>query len=128
MASDVEVRQFVTARVATQSVEPPAANVTVPVASAGNPVAESVSALPNPTLAGAADSVNVTLAFVMVIEVVAVWGAKLESPEYDAVTASVPIGALVAGQLSVGSVAVQSVVLPVVKTTVPVVLDGSVAA
>ena len=52
--------------------------------------------------------------------------AKFESPEYVAVTVSEPTGALVAVQLLAGSVAVQSVVLPVVKVTVPVALVGSV--
>ena len=42
-------------------------------------------------------------------------------------TVSVPTGALVAVQLSAGSVAVHSVVPPTLKVTVPVALEGNVA-
>ena len=41
-----------------QSVDPPDVKVTVPVASPGRPVTESVSAVPYGTLEGAADSVK----------------------------------------------------------------------
>ena len=81
MASDVEVRQLTTGNVATHSVVPPDAKVTVPVAPVGSPDSESVSAVPKPTLAGEADSVKVTLALVIVTVEVVVCGAKFESPE-----------------------------------------------
>lgn len=59
--SDVDVEQLVAGSVATHSVEPPDLNVTVPVAPPGKPDTDSVSLVPNGTLAGAADSVIVVL-------------------------------------------------------------------
>ena len=46
------------------------------------------------------------------------------SPEYAAVTVSVPTGALLAVQLNDGNVAVHSVVPPMLKVTVPVAVEG----
>jgi hypothetical protein len=125
--SDVAVWQLVAGIVATQSVEPPELKVTVPVAPTGSPESDSVSCEPKTIDDGAAASVNVGVALVMVSVVVVVCGKKFESPEYVAVTVSVPTGALVAVQLSVGSVAVQRVVPPMLKVTDPVALEGSAA-
>lgn len=61
-ASDVDVEQLAAGSVATQSVDPPDVKVTVPVAPPGSPDTERVSAVPNGTLDGAADSVIVVLA------------------------------------------------------------------
>jgi hypothetical protein len=55
------VEQLVAGSVATQRVEPPEVNVTVPVAPPGKPDTDSVSLVPNGTLDGAADSVIVVL-------------------------------------------------------------------
>jgi hypothetical protein len=121
------VWQLVNGMVATQSVEPPELNVTVPVAPAGSPESDSVSCEPYTMDDGAAASVKVGVALVMVRVVVVTCDAKFESPEYVAVTVSVPTGAVVAVQLSVGSVAVQRGVPPMLNVTVPVALDGSAA-
>ena len=56
-ASVVAVWQLVAVSVATQSVVAPDVNVTVPVASPGSPLTDSVSCDPNGMLAGAADFV-----------------------------------------------------------------------
>lgn len=125
--SDVAVWQLVAEMIATQSVEPPELNVTVPVAPTGSPESDSVSCEPYTMDDGAAASVKVGVALVMVSVVVVVCDVKFESPEYVAVTVSVPTGAFVAVQLSVGSVAVQSVVPPMLKVTDPVALEGSAA-
>ena len=58
------VWQLVADRDATHSVVLPEVNVTVPVAPAGNPSAETVSVDPYTMLAGAADSLSVTVALV----------------------------------------------------------------
>ena len=65
-ASVDDVSQLVAGSVATQSVDPPDVKVTVPVAFAGRPVTDSVSAVPYAMLAGAADSVKVGSALVTV--------------------------------------------------------------
>src|ERR1700676_3679711 len=106
--------------VATHSVEPPDAKVTVPVAPAGSPESDSVSCEPYTIDAGAAASVKVGVALMIVSVVVVLCGANVGSPEYVAVTVSVPTGALVAVQLNAGNAAVQSVVPPTLKVTVPV--------
>lgn len=121
------VWQFVAGSVVTHNVDPPEAKVTVPVAPAGRPEAESVSCAPKTIVAGAADSVKDGVALVIVSGVVVVWGAKFRSPEYVAVTVSEPTGAVVALQLSAGSVAVHIVVPPMLKVTVPVAEAGSAA-
>ena len=61
-----DVWQLVAGSVAVHSVDPPEANVTVPVAVPGSPATDSVSCAPYAMLAGAADSVNVELAFTTV--------------------------------------------------------------
>jgi len=60
------VAQLVAGSNAVQRVDPPELNVTVPVAPTGTPDTESVSLVPYGTLAGAADSVMVVLATVIV--------------------------------------------------------------
>jgi len=126
-ASVDAVWQLVAGMSATQSVAPPDAKVTVPVAPAGSPESDSVSCEPYTMDDGAAASVKVGVALVIVSVVVVTCDAKFESPEYVAVTVSVPTGAVLAVQLSVGSVALQSVVPPMLNVTVPVALDGSAA-
>jgi hypothetical protein len=125
--SDVAVWQLVAGIVATHSVEPPELNVTVPVAPAVRPESDSVSCEPYTIDDGAAASVNVGVAFVIVSVVVVTCDANVELPEYVAVTVSAPTGAVVAVQLNVGNVAVQSVVPPILNVTVPVALEGSAA-
>ena len=56
--SVVDVWQLSAGRSAVHSVDPPEVKVTLPVASPGRPASDSVSAVPNGTLAGAADSVK----------------------------------------------------------------------
>ena len=119
IGSDVEVRQFVTESVAIQSVAPPAAKVDRARGVGRQAACRQRVRRTELDARRAADSAKPALAFVMVTEVVAVCGAKLVSPEYDAVTASVPVGAVAAVQASAGSTALHSVVAPVVKTTVP---------
>jgi hypothetical protein len=121
------VRQLAVGIVTTHNVEPPELNVTVPVAPAGRPESDNVSCEPYTIDDGAAASVKVGVALVIVSVVVVTCDAKFESPEYVAVTVSVPTGAVVAVQLSVGNVAVQSVVPPMLKVTEPVALEGSAA-
>ena len=123
----LEVRQLDAGIVATQSVTPPELNVTVPVAPTGRPESDSVSCEPKTIDDGAAASVKVGVALVMMSVVVVVCGRKFASPEYAAVTVSEPTGAVAAVQLSAGSVAVQSVVPPMLKVTEPVALEGSAA-
>ena len=65
-ASVDDVSQLVAGSVATQRVDPPEVNVTVPVASPGSPLSDSVSAVPYGTLDGAADSLKVGFAVVTV--------------------------------------------------------------
>jgi hypothetical protein len=65
-ASVVDVAQLEGGSVATQSVDPPDAKVTVPAIPAGSPETETVSAVPYGMLAGAADSVIEVLALVTV--------------------------------------------------------------
>jgi hypothetical protein len=85
--SDVEVEQPVDGSAATQRVDPPEVNVTVPVAPPGSPDTDSVSLVPYGTLAGAADSVIAVLESVTVKAApVAVVPLKLALPEYVAVT------------------------------------------
>ena len=80
-ASVVAVWQLSTGIVAVHSVDPPDANVTVPVASPGRPENDSVSCDPWTIDAGAAASVIEGVALLIVNVVVVVWGAKFESPE-----------------------------------------------
>jgi hypothetical protein len=54
--SVVDVAQLIAGRVATHSVDAPDVKVTVPVAPAGSPETETVSAVPYGMLAGAAAS------------------------------------------------------------------------
>lgn len=125
--SVVAVRQLVAGSVAMQSVEPPDVKVTVPVAAPGRPETARVSCEPYTIEPGVADSVNDGVALMIVSGVVVVCGAKVESPEYDAVTVFAPTGAVLVPQLIAGSVVVHRVVPPMEKVTVPVALDGSAA-
>lgn len=64
--SVVRVAQLNAGNVATQSVDPPVVNVTVPVAPTGKPATDTVSAVPYGMLAGAADSLMDVGALVIV--------------------------------------------------------------
>jgi hypothetical protein len=64
--SVVDVAQLSAGNVATQSVVAPDVNVTVPVAPAGRPATDTVSAVPYGMTAGAADSFIEVLALVTV--------------------------------------------------------------
>ena len=64
-----------------QSVEPPEAKITVPVATPGSPATESVSCAPYTIVAGAAASVNEGVALVIVSVVVVVCAKNVGSPE-----------------------------------------------
>jgi hypothetical protein len=125
--SVADVAQLVAGSDTVHSVMLPDMNVTLPVALPGSPDTDTVTAVPYPTVAGAADSVkDVGAGVIRKVAPLATAPLLFASPEYVAVTGYVPGTKLAdVAQLAAGSVATHSVAPPEVKVTVPVAVPES---
>jgi hypothetical protein len=120
------VEQLVIGSVTEQRVVLPEVNVMLPVAFPGSPETDNVTAVPYPTVAGAADSVNAVGASVTVNDApVATAPLLFTSPEYVAVTGYVPVTSVAdVAQLATGSVATHNGAPADVNVIVPVAFTG----